>query len=88
MYINDEFHHKEPLEHDVFEEGLFESSFCNWLKTRSSKMLLSEIYRVPNTSEIFLEIFAQKMRLVNSMNYSMIISGNRQNLDLQKNELA
>ena len=48
------------------------------------KILLSEIYRVPNTSENFLAIFAQKMGFANSLNYSMIVLGTHQKLDLLK----
>ena len=43
------------------------------------------MYRVPSTSEKnFLEIFAQKIGFVNSLNYSMIILVIDQNLDLFK----
>ena len=44
MYINDTFHHKEQLDLDVSEDGLFESKFCEVAINKKYKILLSEIY--------------------------------------------
>ena len=42
---------KEQLALDVFEEGFFESKFHEVVINKKYKILLSEIYRVQNTSE-------------------------------------
>ena len=84
MYVSDKFHQKEQLDIDVFEEAFFESKFHEMAINKKFKILLSEIYRVPNTSEKNWEFFAQKMGFVNSLNYFMIILGTDQNLDLLK----
>ena len=51
MYVNDKFYHKEWLDLYVFEEGFFESQVCEVAIDKEFKILLSEIYRVPNTSK-------------------------------------
>ena len=48
-YVNDKFHHREQLDPDVFEEGFGEVAI-----NKKFKILLSEIYRVPNSREKFL----------------------------------
>ena len=67
---------------DAFEEEFFESNFCKVAIYKEHKVLLSETYRVPNTSENFLDFFAQKMSLVNTLSYSMLMLGTDQKLDL------
>ena len=84
MYLNDKFLHKEQLDLDLFEKGFFKYKFCEVAINMKFKILLSELFRVPNTSKKVLEIFAQKVGYVNSLNYSMIILGTDQNLDLSK----
>ena len=74
MCVNDKFHYKEWLDLDVFEKQFIESTFCEVAINRKFNIFLSEIYRVPNTSEKN-EIFVKKMGFVNSLNYSMIILG-------------
>ena len=51
MYINDKSHHKEKLDLDVFEDGFFESKFCEVAINEKFKVIVSEIYRVANTSK-------------------------------------
>ena len=58
--------------------------FCEVAINEKLKILLFEIFRFPITGKNILEIFAQKMGFVNSLNYSMIILGTDQNLDLLK----
>ena len=41
MYVNDKFHHKEQLDHDVFEDGFFESKFSEVVINKKYKILLS-----------------------------------------------
>ena len=85
MYINDKFLHKEWLDLDAFEEEFLELKFCEDAMNKKFKILLSEIYRVPVTSEKNLgEMFAQKMGFVNCLKYSMISLGADHNLDLSK----
>ena len=57
MYVNDKFDHKECLDLDVFEKGFFESKFSEVVISKKFNILLSEIYRVPNTSETKLGNF-------------------------------
>ena len=64
---------------------MFESKFREVAINKEFKILLSEIYRVPNISEKKIgEIFAQKTGFVNSLDYSVIILGTDKNLDLIK----
>ena len=51
MYVNDKLHHKKQLDLNVFEEGFFESKFREVAIDKKFKNLLSETYRVPNTSK-------------------------------------
>ena len=76
--VKDKFYYKEWLDLDVFEEGFFESKFCevaikNKFKFFYQKYIAFQI--------LFLEITAQKMRFANSFNYSVIMFGTDQNLN-------
>ena len=42
MYVNNKFHHKEQADHDVFEEGFFESKIFEVVLNKKYKILLSE----------------------------------------------
>ena len=38
MYVNDKFQHKEWLDLDLFEEGFFESKFCEVANNKKLKI--------------------------------------------------
>ena len=50
MCVNGKFHHKEQLDFDLFKEGFFESKFCEVAINKKYTIVLSEIYKAPNTS--------------------------------------
>ena len=83
MYGNDKFHCKEQLYLDVFEGDSLNLSSVNWPLIPSSKIILLEIYTVPNTSKNIFRNPCTKMEFVNSLNYSITL-GTDQTFDLLK----
>lgn len=66
---------------DCFKEGVFESIFLG-IKREKDELLVGEIYRVPNTSEVeFLALFKDIMDKLKNKN---CIIGSDQNMDLFK----
>ena len=68
----------------IFKEGIFESCFIELTK---SKLIIGEIYRIPNTCEAdFLSDYQIIMNKIKSENKKLII-GTDQNLDLIKYDI-
>ena len=83
IYVNNKIRYKERYDLSIFKEGYFESCFVE-VELNSRKLVVGEIYRVPNTNEKdFINDYESILEKVNEEKSDILI-GTDQNLDLLK----
>ncbi len=83
IYVNELYNYEVRDDLSVFDEGKFESLFIE-IKSRSQKLIIGEIYRVPNTNtNQSLEYYESIMNKLSNYKNDIII-GTDQNFDLLK----